>query len=218
MDIQFYGANCVSVTYKGTRVVIDDNLAALGGKSVLKADDIALYTTDQTDKPAAKLLIDHPGEYEVSDISIHGVAAQAHMDPASDAGGRVEADNSKKQATMYKITAGDLNLLFTGHIYPDISEAQLEEIGKVDVMFVPVGGNGYTLDAIGALKLIKEVEPKLIIPTHYADKSLSYEVPQQDLPQALHELGMEPKETTGKLKLKSADLSDVMQLIVLEKS
>lgn len=208
MDVQFYGANCVVVTYKGTRLVIDDNLAELGGKDVLRADDIALFTGAHAEvKSAVKLLIDHPGEYEVADISIVGVAAQAHIDEAG-----------TKNATIYKVSAGDVNVLFVGNIYPDITDAQLEALGRVDVMFVPVGGNGYTLDPVGALKVIKEVEPKLIIPTHYADKSLHYPVPQQGLEQALKELTMEPKETTAKLKLKAGDLADVTQLVVLEKS
>lgn len=209
MDIQFYGANCVTVTYKGQRVVIDDNLATLGSKSILKAEDIALFTGPHPEiKIALKLVIDRPGEYEVADVSVTGVAARSHL----------AEDVTLTDATMYKVAAGDLNLLFTGHIYPDITDAQLERLGRIDVMFVPVGGNGYTLDAIGAMKLIKEVEPKLVIPTHYADKSLSYEVPQQDLAQVLKELSMEPKETTAKLRLKPADLSEVTQLIVLEKS
>jgi L-ascorbate metabolism protein UlaG (beta-lactamase superfamily) len=83
---------------------------------------------------------------------------------------------------------------------------------------VPVGGNGYTVDPIGALKLIKEIEPKLVIPTHYADKALKYPVPQQELSVALKELAMEPKETVAKLKLKPTELTDVTQLIILEKS
>ena len=48
----------------------------------------------------------------------------------------------------------------------------------VDVMFVPVGGNGYTLDGVGALKLIKKVEPKLVVPTHYDDAMLQFPMPQ----------------------------------------
>lgn len=208
MDMQFYGANCVVLTYKGARLVIDDNLGAIGGKDVVRADDIVLFTGEHTDvKGPVKLLVDQPGEYEVADFSIVGVAAQAHLD-----------DSTKKAATMYKVTAGEVNVLITGHIYPNVSDAQLEALGPVDVMVVPVGGNGYTLDAVGALKVVKDVEPKLVIPTHYADKSLQYEVPQQELEVALKELAMEPKETTPKLKLKPTDFSEGTQLIVLEKS
>jgi L-ascorbate metabolism protein UlaG (beta-lactamase superfamily) len=208
MDIQFYGANCLVVTYKGTRFVIDDNLAVLGGKSILKADDIALFTGEHAKaKLPARLMFDHPGEYEVSDVSLVGVAAQAHID-----------EPGTKKATMFKLAAGDLSLLFVGHIFPNITDAQLEMIGRVDVMFVPVGGNGYTLDAVGVLKVIKEVEPKLIVPTHYADKSLDFPMPQQDLAHVLKELSMEPKETVSKLKLKAGELGEVTQLVVLEKS
>lgn len=206
MDLQFHGANCVSLTYKGTRIVVDDNLAELGAKSVLKADDTALFTNAHKPAVNARIVFDGPGEYEVSDISIIGIAARAHMDAEG------------KKATMFKFILGDQSVLVTGHVYPELDDAQLEAVGMVDVMFVPVGGNGYTVDPVGALKLIKAIEPKLIIPTHYSDKSLKLEVPQQDLANALKEIGMEPKETVTKLRLKPAEIGDVTQLLVLEKS
>jgi len=206
MDLQFYGANCIGVTYKGTRIVIDDNLTELGGKSILKSDDVALYTGVAPEKTGARLTFAGPGEYEVADISIVGVAARAHMD----------ADGLA--ATMFKLVAGDQSVLITGHVYPELSDAQMEAIGMVDVMIVPVGGNGYTVDPVGALKLIKEIEPKIVIPVHYADKALQFPMPQQDLTNALKELGMEVRETVSKLKLKPNELSDVTQLVVLEKS
>jgi L-ascorbate metabolism protein UlaG (beta-lactamase superfamily) len=87
----------------------------------------------------------------------------------------------------------------------------------VDVLVVPVGGNGYTLDPIGAAKVIKKIEPKLIIPVHYEDKGIKYEVPQVPLEEALKVLAVEPKETVAKLKLKSTELSETTQLIVLER-
>lgn len=209
MDIQFFGANCVTLTTKGVRLVVDDNLASLGGKSITKPGDITLYTMAvQEERPTGvKLLVDQPGEYEVSDISIYGTAARAHMD-----------EPGSHSATMYKFIGGDLNLFMTGHIYPDLTDSQLESIGMVDVLVIPVGGNGYTLDPVGALKIIKEIEPKLVIPTHYDMTGLHFPVPQQTLQQALTGLAMEPKETVTKLRLKAADLSDLTQLVVLERS
>ena len=104
-----------------------------------------------------------------------------------------------------------------GHIYPDLNETQLEELGRVDVLIIPVGGNGYTLDSLGALKLIKKIEPKIVIPTQYADKALKYEVPAQNLEDALKGLTMEPKETVPKLKIKPGDFDDTTSLVVLER-
>lgn len=211
MDIQFYGANCLVLTTKGVRVAIDDNLADLGAKSVTKPGDIALFTGAHGE-PAAeiKLVIDGPGEYEVSDISVYGIPARAHID-----------EEGAHSATMYKLITRDLSVFIPGHIYPELSDDQLESIGMVDIMAIPVGGNGYTLDPVGALKIIKKIEPKLVIPTHYSIKGLNYPVPQQELSVALHELGMEPKnltETTAKLKVKDTDLTDVTQLVVLERA
>lgn len=207
MDLQFYGANCVSLTHRGTRLVIDDNLADLGAKGVIKPDDVALYTGPHGGVSAGRLSFDSPGEYEVSDTSVIGIAARAHIDA-----------EGQMNATMFKLIVGEQSVLFTGHIYPELSEVQLEAIGIVDLLVVPVGGNGYTVDPVGALKLIKDIEPKLVIPTHYADKALKYPVPQQELSNALKELGMEAKEAVAKLKLKPTELTDVTQLIVLEKS
>ena len=207
MELQFYGANCLGVTYKGTRIIIDDNLAALGAKAVTKPADVALFTGPHEGDNSARISFDRPGEYEVADISIAGIAARPHIEAEGDFG-----------ATMFKLTAGDMSILVTGHVYPELSEAQLETINQVDVLVVPIGGNGYTVDPVGALKLIKAIEPKLVVPTHYADKALKYPVPQQSLADALKELGMEPKETVGKLKLKGSELGDLTQLIILEKS
>lgn len=207
MDLQFFGANCITLTYKNSRIVIDDNLAELGAKSVTKSDDVGVSTMVYDTHPKSRMMIDMPGEYEVSDISVIGIPARAHMD-----------EPGKQTATIFKVIAGDIRVLITGHIYPELSDAQLETIGIVDVLFVPVGGSGYTSDPLGALKLIKAIDPKLVVPTHYADSALTYPVPQTDLESALKDIAMEPKERISKLRLKPIDLSDITQLVILEKS
>lgn len=207
MDIQFYGANCIRLTTKNANIIIDDNLADLGLSSATKTGDIAVFTGPHGEPDTeVKLVLDYPGEYEVSNVSIWGVPARAHID-----------EEGQKSAVIYKFVAEDLRVVVLGHIYPELSDDQLEAIGMVDVLFVPVGGNGYTLDPLGALKLIKKIEPRLVIPTHYADSKIKYPVPQQDLQEALKTLAMEPKETVPKLKLKPSDLAEITQLIVLER-
>jgi L-ascorbate metabolism protein UlaG (beta-lactamase superfamily) len=208
MDIQFYGANCVVLSTPGTRVVVDDNLTELGGKSVMKTGDIVLFTGPSSAvKVESKLTIAGPGEYEASDFSIHGIPVRSHMD-----------EDKQRSATMYKVTAKDVTVLVLGHIYPDLSDTELETIGMIDALITPVGGNGYTLDPIGALGIIKKIEPKIVIPTHYADASLNFPVPQQSLDDALKGLAMEVTQTTAKLRVKPVELTDTTQLIVVEKS
>lgn len=208
MDIQFFGANCIVLTAKQARIVVDDNLSELGGKTVAREGDVSLFTQSH-DKPlpTAKLEISQPGEYEVAGISIYGISARGHMESEKQSG-----------ATIYKIVSEDTSILVVGHIYPDLSEAQLEAIGMIDIMIVPVGNSGYTLDAIGALKLIKEVSPKVVIPTHYQDAKLQYPVPQQSLEEAIQALGMEPKQIPAKFRPKATDYTEATQLFILEQS
>ncbi len=207
MEIQYFGGNCIKITTKKASVVIDDNLADLGQKTITKADDIAVFT-GQHGEAKGRLLVDQPGEYEVSDVSITGIAARGHID---------EAD--VKNSTIYKIEAEELRVVVLGHIYPELSESQLENLGLVDVLLVPVGGHGFTLDSIGALQVIKKIEPKIVVPTNYADEELKYPVPAEELDEVLKGLAMEPKERISKLKIKGGDLlgSDQTQLIILER-
>jgi L-ascorbate metabolism protein UlaG (beta-lactamase superfamily) len=207
MDLHFFGANCITLSSKGIRIVIDDTLVSLGLKSVTRPDDIALFTSMDHAATPARLIFDGPGEYEVSDISIVGIPARAHMDE----------QGANHGTTMYKLIIGEISVLITGHIHPDINEGLLERIGTIDIVCIPVGGSGYTLDPIGALKIIKEIEPKLVIPTHYAEAGVNYPVPQVELETALKELSMEPKERVTKLRIKPGELSEIAQLVVLEK-
>jgi L-ascorbate metabolism protein UlaG (beta-lactamase superfamily) len=206
LELQYYGANCLRLTTKKAQIVVDDNLAEVGLKSVIKPTDISLRTNVQIPAHEAQFTADMPGEYEVADVVIHGVATRSHID-----------EEGKKTATIFTVTADDLRVAIVGHVFPELSEQQLEAIGIVDILIIPVGGNGYTLDGVGALKVIKQIEPKVVIPVHYADKAIKYEVPQADLTEAVRALGMETAETLDKYKPKLTDLTDTTKLIVLNR-
>lgn len=207
MELTYYGANCLRLSAKKGQIVVDDNLAKLGLKSVTKSGDISLRTNkDFPEHLDTTFRAEMPGEYEVAGVVINGIAARAHMD-----------EPGKHSAVIYTIDADDTKVAIIGHIYPELTESQLEQIGLVDVLVLPVGGNGYTLDGVGALKVIKQIEPKVVIPTHYNDKAIKYEVPQAELSDAVKSLGMEASETDSKYKIKPAELSDSTRLVVLER-
>ena len=205
MDIQFKGGNCLFISVKKNKIVIDDNLKALGLKQVTGADislhsntEIVPVSDDET------FAIDGPGEYEVKEISIKGIAARGHMDK-----------KEEHNATIYRIVAQGIRFVSLGHIYPELSDEDLEAIGVVDVLVLPVGGNGFTMDAEGASKMVKAIEPKIVIPTHYQDKKVKYEVDQQPLDEFLEDLGAQP-ETTDKLSVKSKDLPEKLTVYKLD--
>lgn len=207
MEIQYFGANCLRLSSRKFNIVVDDNLSKLGLKSITKPTDICLLTTALIPQPKEAVFIaDMPGEYEVSGATIHGIAARSHMD-----------EEGKHSAVIYTVEADDTRIAILGHIFPELSDDQLEDIGMVDVLIVPVGDSGYTLDGVGALALIKKIEPKVVIPSHFADKTIKYDVPQAELAQAIKDLGMEPSETVDKYKINPADLSDSTRLVILQK-
>ena len=82
---------------------------------------------------------------------------------------------------------------------------------------VPVGGSGYTLDAHQAVSVVRQLDPKVVIPTHFADKVVRYEVPQMELEPFLKELGAPQYEKTAKWKLKGP-LPEILTVIELERT
>lgn len=206
MEIQFYGANCVRIGNKKVTVLVDDNLTNYGLKSVASADDIAIFTLDKGSKNPHRFLIEGPGEYEISEVSVRGIPARAHL------------DESGLRATMYSLQMQGFSIGILGHIHPDLSDDQLEMLGILDVLIVPVGGSGFTLDATGAANLVKKIEPKIVIPTHYADSGLSFEVPQADVTAFLTEIGASEPERLDVLKLKESEFGEKTRVVVLERA
>lgn len=192
-DIEYKGANTVVIATKKATLVIDPKLSVAGLKDVVvkEAIEIATEARFATNGQDAKLLIEGPGEYGVAGFDIRGIPAQRHLD----------AEGQELLGTIYRIETGDVRIGVLGNIYEKLSDEQLEELGVLDVLIVPVGGNGYTLDPTGAAHLVRKISPKVVIPVHYADDALKYEVAQESLAVFIKELGA-PVETVAKYKVK----------------
>ena len=193
-DIEYKGANNVVFTTKMVKIMSDPALSLVGLKDSLGVQDVEVLTEDRfaVNNTTPRLLFSGPGEYEVGDVSLKGIAAWRHIDTESDA----------KKSTIYRLTIGDVRAVIIGNIAPKLSDSQLEEIGVVDIVVIPVGGGGYTLDATSAANMVRQLEPKAVIPIHYADSALHYEVPQDDLSVFVGEMGMETIDAGSKWKVK----------------
>lgn len=206
MDFEYKGGNCVTITTKTGVLVIDGRLSTLGLKDVQPKDAIELATQQGFAGEGGRVTIDMPGEYEVNNVSVSGIAATRMID----------ADGSL-QSTMYRISFPELSIAVIGHVAPSLSDEQLEALGVVDVVIIPVGGNGYTLDSHHAVEIVNKIGPKVIIPTHYADSQVHYEVPQDDLAPFLKEIGI-AHESMPKWKVKNGALPEVQTVIELTRT
>jgi L-ascorbate metabolism protein UlaG (beta-lactamase superfamily) len=194
-DIEYKGANGIIIATKKTTAVIDPKLSLVGLKDIKSDNTVEIATEPRfaINNKNALLSVEGPGEYEVGDFSISGISTTRHID----------MPDAPKIATIYRIEVGEARIALIGNIDPKLEEDQLEALGVVDILIVPIGGGGYTLDASSAAGLIRQIDPKVVIPTHYADSGIKYEVPQDTLETFVKELGA-PVETVAKYKVKSA--------------
>jgi len=192
-DIEYKGANCVVITTKKAKIIVDPKLSIVGLKDIPIKEAVELVTEHRfaVNNPDSRLLIDGPGEYGVADFDIIGIPARRHID----------TETEGLLSTIYRVEIGETRIGIIGNVDGKLSDEQLEGLGVLDILILPVGGNGYTLDATGASALVKMISPKYVIPVHYSDKQLKYEVPQSDLEPFISELGA-PVEETVKYKFK----------------
>lgn len=192
-ELEYKGANCVVITTKKVKLIIDPKLSLVGLKDISTKDFVELDTEERfsTNNPESNLIIEGPGEYGIADLDIKGIPCRRHLDNETEG----------MLSTMYRIEIGELRVGVIGNIDEKLSDEQLEKLGLIDILIIPVGGNGYTLDATGAAGIVRLVDPKIVIPVHYADNSIKYEVPQGELSLFVSELGV-PVETVSKYKLK----------------
>lgn len=204
-DIEYKGGNGVVLATKKLNAVIDPKLSVIGLKDLSVKDTLEIATEARfaSDSKDVQLALEGPGDYELGPFSIKGVPAIRHLDTSAD----------EKIATIYRIEVGDTRIALIGNISPKLDEDQLEAIGLIDILILPVGGGGYTLDATSAASVVRQIDPKVVIPVHYADDSLKYEVPQDTLETFVKELGA-PVEITAKYKVKSASLLPVVLTVV----
>lgn len=145
---------------------------------------------DQTDSKNKKIIVvDSPGEYEVAGVFIKGFSS------GTEYGGK------KSINTIYSVLMDNINIGFLGVLDTNGIEGELgEALDEVDILFVPIGGEG-TLDAESAYKIAVKLGAKLIIPMCYG------EVGEKDaLKKFLKASGNEDLKAVDKLTIKKSEL------------
>ena len=133
-------------------------------------------------------LVDGPGEYEVKGIFINGFISESMY------GGK------KRINTIYRLTLDGMEICFLGALSGEIDKKIIEDLDTVDILFVPIGGEG-VLDPASAYKTVLQLEPKIVIPMHYG------EIGGGDaLKRFLKEGGSEKAQHVEKLTVKKKDI------------
>lgn len=213
MDIFYLGQASFRIKGKQASLVIDPFDNQIGIKFPKVEADIVAVTHDHFDHNAISAVggepyvVSGPGEYEVKGVEIVGVSS-FHDDKKGEERGR---------NTIYNFKIDRINVAHLGDLGQEsLSNDQLEEIGNVDILLIPVGGF-YTIDASAASKIASQLEPKIIIPMHYADSDSNIKE-LEGVEKFLKEMGKENIEPAPKLTITPDKLPEEAQVVVLAKS
>lgn len=198
MIISYQGIESFKISQGDQTIAINPISKDSKFKSKIAGADLTLITTNHPDMNGRdttsrgdkeSFIINGPGEYEVKDISIKGFLS------GSEYGG------SHKINTVYQITLDNINMCFLGALRDEkLSNETLEALNDIDVLFVPIGGEG-TLSPAVAYKLAVSLEPGIIIPMHYGQVG-----EKGALKKFLEEGGEEDVKPIDKLVIKKKDL------------
>lgn len=207
VEIEYFGGNSLKITSNKQALVINPKRSMYGLKDLNTAQVTQVVSSNDyvVNDDDSILIIDGPGEYEVHGFSVVGVAVNNYQD----------FERNLKSENIYGIEVEELKIAVLGNVEAKLTDDQLEAIGMVDILILPIGGGGYTLYGKEAALLVKQIAPKIVVPTHYADGSINYEIPQDSDEEFRKELGVE-FESRDKLVIKKiTDLPENLKIIKL---
>jgi len=215
--ISWAGQSCFQISVSNSKdhsvdIVIDPFDESIGLKIPNFSADILLISHDHADHNNAKaikeepFIISGPGEYEVKEVFIKGIPS-FHDD---------KEGKEKGKNTIYLIEAEDIKFCHMGDFgQKQLTDEQLEKIDGVDVLMIPVGGE-YTINSAEAQKIISQIEPKIVIPMHYAIPKLNVKL--DEVAKFLKNMGKDSTVPQDKFTVKSSALpkDGAMEIIVLQ--
>lgn len=148
-------------------------------------------------------LVTTPGEYEISGVLIIGIASYHDAE-----GGR-----SRGRNTIYLMEVDGISVCHLGDLGQALTDEQAEEIDNADVLLMPVGGVS-TMNAAAASAVVRQLEPKIVIPMHYQTPVLKRELEPVD--NFLREMGMAEVAPQPKLSVTRSNLPAPTQVVVLD--
>ena len=214
MELTYLGHSSFRLKGKNVSLVTDPfDPAMVGLKYPRVQADIVTVSHDHKDHNNIKAIsqvekiVDGPGEYEIQGVSIVGV--KSYHDNKK---GTLRGKN-----TVFVIEFDGLRIAHLGDLGHKLSERILGEMGTIDILLIPVGGE-YTIGPSEAGEVVRSLEPKIIIPMHYNTKGLKADVfgKLENEKPFLSELGL-PVENLDKLSIRKENIGEDQRVVILSK-
>ena len=209
MQIIWYGQSCFQITsQKGknnlVNIIINPPNKETGLKTPKIRADILLVGHNPNHKNIKAVngdffLVDGPGEYEIKEVYINGISGFIN---------NPEEIGENTETIIYTIEIEGMRICHLGNFeQKELNEEQVEKIGDIDILMVPVSEN--------AKKIISQIEPKTIIPMQYKIPGLKEKA--DDLEEFLKLMGVKSTESLQKLSIKKKDvLGNEAKIIILK--
>ncbi len=175
MDISWLGHACFRIKSGQTTIVCDPYAPELGYS--LGRPEASIVTVSHQHAGHAYVqgvagepkVVAGPGEYEIGGVLIIGVATYHDRERGAERG----------KNTVYVMELDDVSVCHLGDLGHTLTAGQLEEIGDVDVLLLPVGGVS-TIDASMAAEVVRQLEAKVVVPMHYQTPALAWKLEPAD--------------------------------------
>lgn len=199
MELIFLGLSCLRLRGREVEVVVDP-LPAGHRPRIRLAPDIVVRTDGTLDPDALRPHPDRPqeiagpGEFEIRGVGVVGVPAGS--------------------VTVMRIEVDDVRIVAVGRLQRQLTEDEIDALGRIDVLTVPVGG-GDALTATEATRLVNALEPPYVVPVRFAVPGL--EDGYEGVERFAKEMGLENWTPQSKLTLTGAAGSgEETRVVILE--
>ncbi len=209
MEIDWFGHACFRLRGREGTVIADPYTKEIGLSFPRPRADIVTISHDHRGhnfadgvKGDPKVLAG-PGEYEIKNIFVTGVAT-AH----DKKGGKDRGKN-----TVFVFEMDGLTICHLGDLGHVPTQPQAEAFGNVNILLVPVGGVS-TIGGSEAAEIVSALEPQIVIPMHFAHPDLQFKL---DAPtKFFKEMGIKPPKAVDSFKVTKDSLPEQTQVVVLE--
>jgi len=208
MEITWLGHSCFLIRGKEKTIITDPCHPDLGYRlGEPEADIVTLshfhpghsYIEGVANEPKQ---IKSPGEYEIGGTFITGIAS-FHDDKK----GELKGKN-----TIYVIEMDGITLCHLGDLGHPLGPHLVEELGDVDILFLPVGEIS-TIPIDTAVEIVRQLEPPVVIPMHYKTEAFTGNLSPVD--KFLDKMRIRELEARPKLSITSSSLPTPTQTVVL---
>jgi len=184
VKVQWFGHSCFQiVTPAGVKILADPFSPDMGYAMPSVSPDIVLVSHEHYDHNFVKMAKGSPKvlrglnpetkdwnkiDFTLKDVHIRSINAW-HFEK--------EADASRGKNAIMVMEMPGMRLVHLGDLGRPLNPEQIALLGKVDVLFLPVGGV-YTIDAEAANKVLEQLKPSIVFPMHYKTPALKLELNQ----------------------------------------